>query len=173
MKNLIPAFFFAFILAFSAAAQGDPDPDNHLALGADMPEFVYQAPDGSSLNSEDLWGKVVLVNFYASWCGPCRKELPFVEKDIWQKYKDNGNFALLVIARQEDWDKIKEFRESSGLDLPYYPDPKRNIYNLFAEKYIPRSYLFDKQGRLVLFAKGYRESEFEVLKQQITDLLED
>lgn len=160
-----------FVLANSLSSFAQDDPDNHIALGEDMPVFEYKTADGKTLSSEDLWGKVVLVNFYASWCGPCKKELPFVEEDLWKKYKDNEDFALLIIARQEDWDKIEEFKKSSGLDLPYHPDPKRDIYNLFAEKYIPRNYVFDKQGRLVLFSKGYRESEFEDLKEKIKSLL--
>jgi len=173
MKKLIPILVFAFCFASYAGAQNDSDPDNLLSLGTDMPEFEYKTVDGNTLKSEDLFGKVVLVNFYASWCGPCKRELPFVEKDLWKKYQDNDDFALLVIARQEDWDKIDEFKENSKLDLPYHPDPKRDIYNQFAEKYIPRNYLFDKQGRLVLFSKGYKESEFTELKDQIAELLED
>ena len=171
MKKLFPVVLLALTISFSVEAQNDSDPENLLAMGADLPEFVYKTIDGKTLKSEDLFGKVVLLNFYASWCGPCKRELPFVEKDLWKKYKDNENFALLVIARQEDWDKINEFKKSSGLDLPYHPDPQRAIYKLFAEKYIPRSYLFDKQGRLVLFSRGYRESEFEDLKKEIRDLL--
>jgi len=171
MKKLFPLVLLALTISFSLKAQNDSDPENLLAMGAEMPEFEYKTVDGKTLTSEDLFGKVVLVNFYASWCGPCKKELPFVEEDLWKKYKDNDDFALLVIARQEDWDKINGFKESSGLDLPYHPDPKRDIYKLFAKKYIPRNYLFDKQGRLVLFSKGYRESEFEELKKEISDLL--
>ena len=158
------------LVSISAYSQ-NADPDNHLSLGDDLPSFEYQTADGKTLKTDDLFGKVVLVNFYASWCGPCKKELPFVESDLYKKYKDNEDFCLLVIARQEGWDKINEFKKSSGLDLPYYPDPKRDIYNLFADKYIPRNYLFDKQGRLVLFSKGYKAEEFEELKKEISGLL--
>ena len=165
--------FLALALSLNSTAQENTDPDNHLSIGEEMPDFNYMDKDGKILKSEDLFGKVVLVNFYASWCGPCKKELPFVEKDIYQKYKGNDDFCLLVIARQENFDKIAEFKENSGLDLPYYPDPERDIYKLFAEKYIPRNYLFDKQGKLVLHSKGFKDSEFEELKKEITHLLED
>lgn len=175
--KLFPALLLAFSISFTLNAQTetdpDTDPDNHLAMGAELPDFVYQTADGKTLKSEDLFGKVVLVNFYASWCGPCKLELPFVQKDLWEKYKDNKDFYLMVIARQEGFDKIDEFKKNSGLDLPYFPDPKRDIYNLFAEKYIPRNYLFDKQGRLVLYSKGYKAEEFEELKKQIKELLEN
>jgi len=100
-----------------------------------------------------------------------RLELPHVEKDIYKKYIDNDDFCLLVIARQEGWDKIEEFKKSKGWDLPYYPDPKRDIYKLFAEKYIPRNYLFDKQGKLVLHSKGFKQDEFDELKEEIKGLL--
>jgi thiol-disulfide isomerase/thioredoxin len=168
--KLLPVLIIALAVSISAYSQ-KADPDNHLALGDELPDFEYQTADGKTLKSEDLFGKVVLVNFYASWCGPCKKELPFVESDLYKKYKDNEDFCLLVIARQEGWDKINEFKKNSELDLPYYPDPKRDIYNLFAGKYIPRNYLFDKQGRLVLFSKGYKVEEFEELKKEIIDLL--
>jgi len=172
MKIIKLSLAIIVALSFSVSAfSQDEDPDNLLAIGDEMPEFTYQDADGKTLKSEDLFGKVVLVNFYASWCGPCRLELPHVEKDIYKKYIDNDDFCLLVIARQEGWDKIEEFKKSKGWDLPYYPDPKRDIYKLFAEKYIPRNYLFDKQGKLVLHSKGFKQDEFDELKEEIKGLL--
>ena len=172
MKIVKLSLTIIIALAFAVAAYSqDEDPDNHIAIGDEMPEFEYQTADGKVLKSEDLFGKVVLINFYASWCGPCKKELPHVEKDIYNKYIDNDDFCLLVIARQEGWDKIKAFKKSSGFDLPFYPDPKRDIYKLFAEKYIPRNYLFDKQGKLVLHSKGFIQEDFDVLKKEIKELL--
>lgn len=167
--KLLPAIMLALAFSLTAYSQ-DEDPDNHLAIGDEMPDFEYQTADGKTLKSEDLFGKVVLINFYASWCGPCKRELPFIEKDIYKKYIDNDDFCLLVIARQEGWDKIKEFKKNSGFDLPYYPDVNRDIYKLFAEKYIPRNYLFDKQGKLVLHSKGFIQKDFDELKKEIKGL---
>ncbi len=170
MKKLL-LLLSLFNLMQVAYSQTEKDTANLLKVGSDMPEFKLKALDGSTLTSDDLYGKVVLINFFATWCPPCNQELPFVETDIWAKYKDNKNFALVIIDREEPVGKVKPHIEKKKWTMPFYLDEKKEVYSLFASRFIPRNYLFDKEGRLVLQSMGYKKDEFEVLKNQLEDLL--
>ena len=169
MKKLLFLLpLFAFQIAFG---QAEKDTANLLKVGEDMPEFTITGLDGKTLSSDDLYGKVVLVNFFATWCPPCNQELPFLEKDIWAKYKDNDNFALVIIDREEKAEVVKAHIEKKKWTMPFYLDEKKEVYEMFATRFIPRNYLFDKEGRLVLQSMGFKKEEYEVLKKQVDDLL--
>ena len=78
------------------AQQVTPDNAGYIVKVGDMaPDFEMELTDGQKVKLSDLRGKVVMLQFTASWCGVCRKEMPFIEKDIWLKHKDNKAFALL------------------------------------------------------------------------------
>ena len=160
MKKAFVALGFCFI-ALSMSAQVNDDPDNFVSIGQTMPEFTVTTMDGKVFNSSKLEGKVVLINFFATWCGPCRKELPHVESEIWTQYKDEDNFVLLIISREEKPEKVIPFVNEKKYPMTFYSDIDRSCYKQFAEKYIPRNYLFDKDGKLVYQSKGYKEDEFK------------
>jgi peroxiredoxin len=166
MKKLL-FYLVSSVIMGSAFGQTDKDTANLLKVGSDMPEFTLQSIDGKTLTSDDLYGKVVLINFFATWCGPCNQELPLVEKDIWAKYKDNKDFVLVVIDREEPIDKVKPFVEKKMWTMPFYLDEKKEVYTKFANRFIPRNYLFDREGRLVLNSMGFKKEEFETLKKEI------
>ncbi|MFA5817486.1 MAG: TlpA disulfide reductase family protein [Bacteroidales bacterium] len=170
MKKLL-FLFIASVLMQTAFSQVDKDSTNLLKLGVDMPEFSLMTLDGKSISSDDLYGKVVLINFFATWCGPCNQELPLVEKDIWAKYKDNKDFVLVIIDRAEKAEIVKPFVEKKKWTMPFYLDEKKEVYSKFATRFIPRNYLFDKESRLVLNSMGYKAEEFDVLKKEIENLL--
>ena len=170
MKKLLTLFLCA-LLAQAAYSQADKDTTNMLKVGSDMPEFTLTTLDGKTVTSDDLYGKVVLINFFATWCGPCMLEMPELYKDIWQKYKNNKDFVLLVIDREEKPEVIRAWVEKKKYDMPFCPDEKKEVYTKFATKFIPRNYLFDKESRLVLNSMGYKKEDFDLLKQQIADLL--
>lgn len=169
MKKLL--LLLAASLFMQTAFSQDKDTANLLKLGDDMPEFTVMTLDGKSVSSDDLYGKVVLINFFATWCPPCNQELPLVETDIWAKYKDNKDFMLLIIDREEKASVVKPYVEKKKWTVPFYLDEKKEVYNLFANRFIPRNYLFDKEGRLVLQSMGFKKDEFEALKKQLADML--
>lgn len=170
MKKLF-LFLVACLVMQISFGQEKMDSTNRLKVGQDMPEFTLRSIDGKIVTSDDMYGKVVLINFFATWCPPCNKELPLVESDIWAKYKDNKDFMLVIVDREEKSEVVKPFVEKKKWSMPFYLDEKKEVYLKFATKFIPRNYLFDKQSRLILTSMGFKEEEFEVLKKEIADQL--
>ena len=97
------------------AQQVTPDAAGYIVKVGDMaPDFEMELTDGQKVKLSDLRGKVVMLQFTASWCGVCRKEMPFIEKDIWQKHKSDPNFMLMGIDRDEPLNKVIAFGKSTN-----------------------------------------------------------
>lgn len=142
-----------------------------LKKGDELPEFQLQSAVYGNVSSADLKGKVVLVSLFATWCGPCQLELAEVEKTLWPKYKDDKDFVLLVVGREHTDEQLKAYNERKKFTFPLYPDPKREVFSLFAEKSIPRAYLFNKEGKAVYTSIGYEKEEFGRLMSAIAETL--
>jgi len=89
------------ICSLGAFAQTPDDRGYIVKVGDAAPDFSMKLTDGKTVRISELKGKVIMLQFTASWCSVCRKEMPFIESDIWQKHKTNPNFALLAIDRDE------------------------------------------------------------------------
>lgn len=142
-----------------------------IEVGQQVPEFKYITLDGDTININDLKGKVVFMNFFATSCPICMKELPFVEKEIHAKFRDNEDFELIVFGREHIADEMIAFKEKFGYTFNVVPDPGRKIYSLFAEKYIPRNIVLNREGEIIYQVTGFTEEEFAKLKQVIKDEL--
>ena len=143
-------------------------------------ESVQRCPQKTAVIDRDrtitfseLRGKVVMLQFTASWCGVCRKEMPFIEKDIWLKHKDNSAFALIGIDRDEPLDKVIAFGKSTGVTYPLGLDPGADIFAKYALRNagITRNVLIDKDGRIVMLTRLYNEKEFAALTKKIDEML--
>ncbi len=142
-------------------------------LGQTVPDFDLVLPDGTKTNMKALRGKVVMLQFTASWCGVCRKEMPHIEKDIWQKHKNNKNFALYGIDLKEDKEKVFDFQKQIGITYPLALDLDGNIFYTFAaqDAGVTRNVIVNKSGKIVYMTRLYKEEEFEEMKRVIDDLL--
>jgi len=138
--------------------------------GCKAPAFRTQTIDGISINIDSLKGKVVLLNFFATWCPPCREELPEVEKEIINKF-DKSNLIVLSIGRCHTAKELLEFKNKTNYKLNFVPDPKTEIYQLYASKYIPRNYVIDQNGIVVYSGVGYEKEEFGQLLDLLSKLL--
>ena len=142
-----------------------------LKVGDALPKFELNSSVYGNVNPADLEGKVVLVSLFATWCGPCQKELADVQSTLWPKYKDNKDFVMLVIGREHSDEDLKKYNERKKFTFPLYPDPKREVFSMFAEKSIPRAYLFGKDGKLIYSSVGYTAEEFQKLMETIATAL--
>ena len=115
---------------YNAAAQNQES--REMKVGTPMPEFVLNSDVHGELSSADLKGEVVLMTFFATWCGPCQKELAAVQEKLWPVYKNKKGFRLVVVGREHTDEQLKDYNEIKKFSFPMYPDPKREDYSKFA-----------------------------------------
>lgn len=139
-------------------------------VGDKAADFTVEMLDGKQITLSKLKGKVVLVNFWATWCPPCREELKHVQKEIIDRFKGK-DFVFLPISRGEKKATVEAFREKAGYTFPMGLDPKQSIFKLFASNYIPRNFLIGKDGKIVYLSVGYDEKEFKELISAIDNAL--
>lgn len=137
--------------------------------GDEAPDFTVTTTDGKQITLSSLRGKVVMLQFTASWCGVCRKEMPHIESDIWQKHKADSDFVLIGIDRDEPLAKVQAFARQTGVTYPLGLDPGANIYALYAlrESGITRNVLIGRDGRIIKRTRLYKPEEFSSLVEAI------
>lgn len=120
------------------------------------PAFRLRALGGKTLGPEDFRGRVVLLNFWATWCPPCRREMPSLER-LYQEFKDEG-FVVLAISEDIQGERVvAPFMKENGLTFPALLDPEKRAFRLYDIRVIPTTYLIDRDGKLVSRAFGARE----------------
>ncbi|MFV0593896.1 MAG: TlpA family protein disulfide reductase [Draconibacterium sp.] len=169
MKQLITALLI-ILLTTSVFAQ---DEFTLAKEGQAAPDFTFETAPGKSMKLSDLKGKVVWINFFATWCPPCRKELPHLQKEVYDKYVDNDDFALIILGREHSWEEVNKFKSEQGFTMPFYPDPKREVFAIYAKQNIPRNFIIDKNGNIALSSIGFNETDFEKIKTKVTALIEE
>ena len=157
---------FCMMLAMVVCMQAQ-----ELKVGDALPVFELDSSVYGNVKPADLKDKVVLVSLFATWCGPCQKELAEVQRTLWPKYKENKDFVMLVIGREHTDEQLQKYNERKKFTFPLYPDPKREVFSMFAEKSIPRAYLFGKDGKLIYSSVGYTAEEFQKLMETIATAL--
>ncbi len=132
-------------------------------IGQQIPEIEFKLTDGTTIKTSDLKGKVVMLQFTASWCSVCRKEMPHIEKDIWLKHKNNQDFALFGVDMDEPLDKVKKFAKDMEITYPMALDPGAKIFYTFASKSagITRNVIIDKNGKIVYMTRLFKQDEFD------------
>lgn len=153
-------------------AETDTESTTLVKAGETAPDFTVELVDGSQLSLKELRGKVVLLNFWATWCPPCRQELTRVQKDIIDRFAGK-EFVFLPVSRGEKRETVEAFREKTGYTFPMGLDSARTVYDRYASNYIPRNFLIDKEGKVVLATVGYDDEEFDALIRTIEKTLEN
>jgi peroxiredoxin len=142
-------------------------------VGDPAPNFTMQLTNGEPITLSELRGKIIMLQFTASWCVVCRKEMPFIESDIWKKHKNNPMFRLYGIDRDEPLETVITFAKQTGVTYPLGLDPGADIFALYADRKagITRNVIIDKEGRIVMLTRLYDEKEFAEMCKLIDKLL--
>ena len=139
------------LLAVSCITDDDlPTGEVYVQVGDTLPDFRVTLSDGAEFDTSTLGGSVSLIMFFDTSCPDCREMLPRVQQ-VYDSFRDQEGIRMAFISRAEDEASVASYWAEEGLTLPYYADPSRTIYSLFADATIPRIYISDAQ-RVVRFA---------------------
>ena len=160
-------------MCIQVKAQEGEDRGYIVKVGDMAPDFTLKMDNGKTIHLSELRGKVVMLQFTASWCGICRKEMPYIESDIWQKYKGNKDFVLVGIDREETAEKVAYLKDVTKITYPLAYDTTGDVFRLYAHPNagITRNVLIDKKGRIVLLTRKFEAQEFKGLCEKIGELL--
>ncbi len=180
-------FFFTLIVSLFAACNGNKKSETEakaavkpvyenqylVKVGDVAPDFSLKLTDGEQFTLSSQRGKVVMLQFTASWCGVCRREMPHIEKDIWLRHKDNPSFVLVGVDREESKEVVDAYTKMVGTTYPMALDSVADVFSLYAERGagITRNVLIGKDGRIVKLTRLFNETEFEGLVAAIDSLL--
>ncbi len=145
---------------------------NVQAASTEIPakDFYLKSITGENLRLEEFKGQVVLLNFWASWCGPCRQEMPFLEK-IHTKYKDLG-FSVIGVNIDEKTEDASGFLKKQPVTFPILLDANKKVsedYNIMA---MPTTYIIDQDGVIRFVHHGYKPGWEVTYEEQIKELLQ-
>lgn len=142
-------------------------------VGDEAPDFTVTTIDGEKYTLSEFRGKVVMLQFTASWCRVCREEMPFIESDIWQRHKQDENFVLLAIDRDEPAERVVQFVENIGITYPIAPDPESKVFTKYAsaEAGVTRNVLIGRDGKIIYLTRLYEEPKFKKFVAYIDSVL--
>lgn len=142
-------------------------------VGDMAPDFTLQYTNGTEFTLSEQRGKVVMLQFTASWCGICRGEMPHIESRIWQPHKHDADFVLVGVDREEPREVVEEYTAKLGTTYPMLLDDKGDVFASYAlrKSGITRNVLIDRDGRIVKLTRRFVESEFNDLVATIDSLL--
>ena len=152
-------------LSFSALAHAVVTP-----LAA-APDFTLYTAEGRNLRLQEQRGQVVLVNFWASWCGPCKQEMPHLGR-LYDKYRSSG-FTLLAVNIDDDARHGAATALKWGLKFPVLLDADKKVTRLYDLGAMPSTVLIDRDGKVRYLHRGYREGVEESYERQIRELVKE
>ncbi len=170
---------FAFCTFFVSLSRADASSHYMDSLGIvkfdnklKAPDFTLKDVTGKKVSLQDYRGKIVFLNFWATWCPPCRVEMPSMER-LYSEFKDK-DFAMLAIDLQEAASTVKDFGEQLGLSYPLLLDSDGSVGVAYGVRSIPATYLVDRQGYLIGGALGPRDwashESFRLINHPLTGL---
>ncbi|MCF6182494.1 TlpA disulfide reductase family protein [Lutibacter sp.] len=130
-------------------------------VGEQAPQLSFTLLNGTKMTNETLKGKVVVLQFTASWCSVCRKEMPHLEKEVWQRFK-NQDFILIGMDLKEDVNKVKHFKEQMKVTYPFAIDKDGSLFEKFTlpNSGVTRNIVLDKTGKIIFLSRLYEPKEF-------------
>jgi peroxiredoxin len=141
------------------------------AVGAVAPNFASKSDSGRNVRLSELRGQVVMINFWASWCSPCRQELPLLNK-IYAQYRAAG-FMLLAVNVDDNRKDAEAMLKRLGLRFPTLFDDSKAVAKLYGVDTMPATLVIDRDGRVRFVHRGYYEGYERKYEQQVRELLKE
>ena len=155
------------VLAVVAGASADDAVPATTATTA--PDFALRAMSGPNLRLKEQRGRVVMVNFWATWCAPCRQEMPHLSR-LYEKYRGAG-FMLFGVNVDEDKDKAAEVVAKLGVTFPILLDTEKTVSKLYDVSTMPSTMIIDRDGKVRYVHRGYLAGYENDYEKQIRELL--
>ena len=170
MRSLILILFL--FSTISTISQNDINRGYSVEIGEYAPEINLKLLDGREINNENLLGKVVVIQFTASWCSVCIKEMPHLEEEVWQRFKDE-DFILVGVDLKEELSVVKEFIKKTKVTYPFTIDNDGTFFESFTlpGAGVTRNIVIDKNGKISFLTRLFDEKEFQQMIEHIEFLL--
>ncbi len=163
MKSIL---LFTLVLCLLSACTGDSTIEPETEKFEIATGFTLSDVDDNPVSLSDFDGQVVVLNFFATWCGPCQTEMPQLDNNIWQVYKDQG-VMVLGIDLQEDLGQVKLFAVNNNISFRLAIDPTGDVFRAYAGggavENVPYNVVIDKEKNIRYSQTGYNENEMIVL----------
>jgi hypothetical protein len=144
------------------------DDYSYLVHGDALPEVQFTPIEEGHAHILKM-GHVVLINFFIIPCNHCKHMLEYLQEELWPEFQNAGRL-MLAVGRGHTAQEVLEFRDRGNYILPFAADPDRKNYDLFAERKVPRNYLFDSSGKLVYQTRGFDLDQMSTLRLVLQDL---
>ena len=158
----------ALILSLAAVAA---NPAGAAALAQPAPDFTLPSAAGPNLRLQEQRGRVVMLNFWATWCGPCKREMPQLNR-LYTKYRASG-FVLMGVNVDEDPANAVGVSTKLGVQFPVLFDSAKKVSKLYDLGTMPSTVLIDRDGHVRYIHKGYKDGFEDMYDQQIAELLRE
>jgi peroxiredoxin len=163
-RSLAALLLVAFAAAPALASKGALD-------GQQAPDFALTSLDGENLRLSEYRGEVVMINFWATWCGPCRQEMPLLD-DLYDRYERVG-FQLLGVNIDDDPRRAMEMAEELGISFPVLFDDRKEVSELYRVEAMPVTVILDREGVVRYTHYGYKPGYEEYYLDQVRTLLRE
>ncbi|MCU7796837.1 MAG: TlpA family protein disulfide reductase [Candidatus Thiodiazotropha sp. (ex Semelilucina semeliformis)] len=135
------------------------------------PDFTLKSRSGENIKLSELRGQVVMINFWASWCGPCRQEMPILDQ-LYQRYEPMG-FTLLGVNVEEDSAAAEKVLREIPVSFPVLYDSKNQVSENYQVRAMPSTFLIDRDGKVRYLHKGYKPGYEDEYQQQVRELIRE
>jgi len=163
LKNSIIALVLSVFAASSLASSG--------MEGQQAPDFALKSSTGENLRLSEYRGDVVMINFWATWCGPCRQEMPLLD-ELYSRYQRVG-FNLLGVNIDDDSNRAMNMIEELGVNFPVLFDARKEVSKLYEVEAMPVTVIVDREGTVRFVHHGYKPGYEEMYLDQIRSLLRE
>ena len=170
MRNVL--FFIFFLFSLNSFSQNNINRGYKVNVGELAPDINLELLDGELVTNESLIGKVVVIQFTASWCSVCIKEMPHLEKEVWQRFMGD-DFNLIGVDLKEDLEVVKNFIKKTEVTYPFTIDKDGSFFESFTlpKAGVTRNIVIDKTGKISFLTRLFDKEEFQQMIEHIYQLL--